>query len=468
MINIKEKWPEILDFLKTEYEIQDAPFKTFILPLEIHSFDDENINLIFTGDSGNSGLIYINKRYYDFIVLAISAITGIEYNLNIYLPGSIEEKEEKTEIFSENKEQINITLEKRIEESNLDKKYTFETFVVGNNAVAQATSLAVADSPGEAYNPLFIYGGVGLGKTHLIQSIGNFVLNANPKSKVLYTTTESFTNEVIDLLGRQRTNQDDIINFRKKYRNVDVLLIDDIQFISKKDRTQEEIFNTINELLLKHKQIVFTSDRKPEEIEDIADRLTSRFKQGLTVDIQNPDYETRMAILKKHATSHGIVITDNMDDEENVKKLDALDYIATNFTSNVRELEGSLNNVIAFAKISNTPITKEFAKETLKVDNIENKITCDSIISIVAEHFQTTVSDICSPKRSSDIAHPRQICTYLCRIYTDEKLETIAKSLNRLNHATVSHGYEKIKKEIDKDPSLKSTIEVLKKKINPV
>ena len=183
------------------------------------------------------------------------------------------------------------------------------------------------------------------------QSIGNFVLKSDPKAKVLYTTTESFTNEVIDLLGKQKKNQDEIIEFRNKYRNVDVLLIDDIQFISGKERTQEEIFNIFNELFLKHKQIVFTSDRKPNEIEDIADRLTTRFQQGITVDIQSPDYETRMAILRKHALSQGIKVTDDREDFENNNILEALDYIATNFVTNVRELEGSLNNVIAFSKI---------------------------------------------------------------------------------------------------------------------
>ncbi len=466
MIDINEKWPEILDFLKTEYEIQEVAFQTFILPLKVHSFDDKNITLVFTGGSGIGGLSYVNKRYYDFIVLAISIITGEEYNVNIYLPGNVEKSYTNTE--NDTSENLaDIELEQRIKDANLDKRFTFESFVVGNNAVAQATSLAVADSPGEAYNPLFIYGGVGLGKTHLMQSIGNFILNNNPTAKVLYTTTESFTNEVIDLLGRQKTNQDDIIEFRKKYRNVDVLLIDDIQFISKKDRTQEEIFNTINELLLKHKQIVFTSDRKPEEIEDIADRLTSRFQQGLTVDILNPDYETRMAILKKYANTKGVKVTDDMEDPENVNIIEALDYIATNFVSNVRELEGSLNNVIAFSKISNKPISKEFAIETLKVDNADKKITCESIIDTVAEHFQISVADICSQKRSSEISFPRQICMYLCRIYTDEKLETIGNYLHKKNHATISYGYNEIKKAIETDASIKATIDVLKKKIDP-
>ena len=463
---LEKKWPEILDFLKNEYGIQDIAFGTFILPLNVKSYKDGLVTLVFTGNSGSSGLQYINKRYFDFLKVSISVVLGEEVDLQIILPGDFSDDAEETEsISSINSEDI--LLEKRILESHLDKKYTFDSFVVGNNAVAQATSLAVADAPGEIHNPLFIYGGVGLGKTHLMQSIGNYVLKANSKAKVLYTTTESFTNEVIDLLGRQKKNQDEIIEFRKKYRNVDVLLIDDIQFISGKERTQEEIFNIFNELFLKHKQIVFTSDRKPNEIEDIADRLTTRFQQGLTVDIQSPDYETRMAILKNHAISQGIKVTDDKDDFENNNILEALDYIATNFITNVRELEGSLNNVITFSKINRVPITKQFAIDTLKVDNSEEKVTCQTIINTVAEHFQISAADICSTKRSNDISFPRQICMYLCRVYTDEKLETIAKYLKKKNHATVSYGYNEIKKSIETDPSIKSTIDILKKKINP-
>ncbi|EKC44169.1 chromosomal replication initiator protein DnaA, partial [human gut metagenome] len=220
-------------------------------------------------------------------------------------------------------------------------------------------------------NPLFIYGGVGLGKTHLIQSIGNFVLKNNPSAKVLYTTSESFTNEVIDLLRKKKTNQEEIIEFRKKYRSVDVLLIDDIQFISGRDRTQEEIFNIFNDLFMKHKQIVLTSDKKPKDMEGIAERLISRFEQGLTVDIQNPDYETRMAILKKKAETSGYNIDEGV-----------LQYIANHFVSNVRELEGSLTRVITFSKISHSPITVDFAAGVLQelvAPNQENAITCEYI-----------------------------------------------------------------------------------------
>lgn len=460
MDNLKEKWQEILDFFKQEYDIADVSFKTWILPLKVKSFENNMVTLIFPGDSGKTGLQYINKKYLSLLKISIAETLNQEIELQIVLPDDEEnnENEESSKISSISKEEI--SLENRISESNLNKKYTFDSFVVGsNNNIAQVTSLAVAESPGEIYNPLFIYGGVGLGKTHLIQSIGNFVLKNNPSAKVLYTTSESFTNEVIDLLGVNKRSQEEIIEFRKKYRNVDVLLIDDIQFISGRDRTQEEIFNIFNELFMKHKQIVITSDKKPKDMEDIAERLIGRFEQGLTVDIQNPDYETRMAILKKKSQMAGCEIDESV-----------LQYIANHFVSNVRELEGSLTRVIAFSKISHDPITVDFASDVLKElvsPNKEDKITCDYIINIVADHFQISPSDICSKKKSRDVAHPRQICMYLCRLFTDEKLETIAHILKKDNHATISYGYDKIKKEIETDPSTKNLIEVLKKKINP-
>ena len=383
-----------------------------------------------------------------------------ELELQIILPNETMSKieDESSKISSVNQEDI--SLENRILDANLNKKYTFDSFVVGsNNNIAQVTSLAVAESPGDVYNPLFIYGGVGLGKTHLIQSIGNFVLKNNPSAKVLYTTSESFTNEVIDLLRKKKTNQEEIIEFRKKYRSVDVLLIDDIQFISGRDRTQEEIFNIFNDLFMKHKQIVLTSDKKPKDMEGIAERLISRFEQGLTVDIQNPDYETRMAILKKKAETSGYNIDEGV-----------LQYIANHFVSNVRELEGSLTRVITFSKISHSPITVDFASGVLQelvAPNQENAITCEYIINIVADHFQISPTDICSKKKSREFAYPRQICMYLCRVFTDEKLETIGAALKKTNHATVSYGYDKIKSEIETDSKTRDLIDVLKKKINP-
>ncbi len=456
---IKEKWPEILDFLKLEFDITDVSFKTWILPLKVESYENNVLTLIFPGETKNTGLNYIQKKYYHFIKIAIEENIDKEIDLVITLPNIEDVEESSTDLMEEHE---NITLENRIMESNLDKKYTFDSFVVGsNNDIAQVTSLAAAESPGEMYNPLFIYGGVGLGKTHLIQSIGNFVLANDPDAKVLYTTCENFTNEVIDLLGnkKNKTSQEDIIEFRQKYRNVDVLLIDDIQFISNKDRTQEEIFNIYNDLFMKHKQIVFTSDRKPKDMEGIEDRLINRFEQGLTVDIHNPDYETRMAILKKKAEFLGYTLDEAV-----------LQFIANNFTANVRELEGSLTRVISFSKIKRTDITLDLAKDALNdliSPNHEEKITCENIIDMVADHYQISVSDICSTKKSKEFTIPRQICMYLCRVYTEDTLDQIALLLKKDNHATVSYGYNKIKKAMEKDPSLKNSIDILKKKISP-
>lgn len=280
--DLKEKWPEILDFFKQEYDIADVSFKTWILPLEVESFDNNMITLVFPGESGKTGLQYINKKYLALLKISIEETLNQELELQIILPNETVSKIEDDSSKISSVSQEDISLENRILDANLNKKYTFDSFVVGsNNNIAQVTSLAVAESPGDVYNPLFIYGGVGLGKTHLIQSIGNFVLKNNPSAKVLYTTSESFTNEVIDLLRKKKTNQEEIIEFRKKYRSVDVLLIDDIQFISGRDRTQEEIFNIFNDLFMKHKQIVLTSDKKPKDMEGIAERLISRDRKSV-------------------------------------------------------------------------------------------------------------------------------------------------------------------------------------------
>lgn len=457
--NLKEKWPEILDFFKQEYDIADVSFKTWILPLKVKSLEGDMITLIFPGESKQTGLQYINKKYLALLKISIEEFFNKEFELQIELPDSDSSEEDNENIISSVSKE-DISLENRILDSNINKNYTFDSFVIGsNNNIAQVTALAVAESPGEMYNPLFIYGGVGLGKTHLIHSIGNFVLKNNPKSNVLYTTSESFTNEVIDLLAGKTTNQDEMIKFRNKYRSVDVLLVDDIQFISNRDRTQEEFFNIFNDLFMKNKQIVITSDRKPKEMEGIADRLINRFEMGLTVDIKNPDYETRMAILKKKAEILGVEVDD-----------DVLQFIANNFVSNVRELEGSLTRVITYSKFKRCPINLEFANDVLKElfsPNQQNKISCEYIIDIVADHFQISTSDICSTKKSNEFAYPRQICMYLCRLYTDEKLSTIASILKKKNHATIKYGYEKIKEEIDNDPTTKNLINILKKKIDP-
>lgn len=448
-----DNWLEILDFFKNEYDISDAGFQTFIEPLQFKSYKDGLITLVFTGPTGAKGINYVNKKYVDFLKVSVFEITKQDVTFKITLP--TDEDSVVDEVVKSNS-----SLDLRIEESNLDPKYTFDTFVVGsNNNAASVTAITVAEAPGEIYNPLYIYGGVGLGKTHILHAIGNYVLKHNKNAKVLYTTSEDFVNEVINLLGRtNKATQEDFQEFRTKYREADVLLIDDIQFFSKKDRCQEELFNIFNELHRRNKQIVITSDRLPREIKDISDRLVNRFEMGLSVDMKNPDYETRMAILKSKASNSPINIPDEV-----------FDYIANNFTSNVRELEGTLNKIDFYAKLNNTSeIDLNFAKSTLKEmipDDSNKKITCEYIIDVVADHYNIPVSDITSRKRSSNIAWPRQICMYLCSKHTDETQESIAYALNKDNHATISYACKKVTKEIKNNKETAMLIEQLEKKI---
>ena len=376
-----------------------------------------------------------------------------------------------------------------LQNANLNPKYTFDSFVVGaNNNLAHAASLAVAESPGEIYNPLFIYGGVGLGKTHLMQSIANFILKNNPKAKILYVTSEKFTNELIDAIRNK--NNISTTEFREKYRNNDVLLIDDIQFIIGKESTQEEFFHTFNALYEAKKQIIISSDRPPKEIETLEERLRSRFEWGLTVDIQPPDYETRMAILRKKEELEGY----NIDNE-------VIKYIASNVKSNIRELEGAFNKVVAYAKLEKKEVTLELAEQALKdivAPNENKQITADYIISMVAEHFNVSTADLCGNKRSSitevtpeliikvvsehfgitpgdivaqkrskELVFARQIAMYLCGNMTNESLQNIGKALGGRDHTTIIHGTKKIVSTLEKDETLRNTIDILKKKINP-
>ena len=345
-----------------------------------------------------------------------------------------------------------------IQNAILKPRYTFDTFVVGaNNALAHAASLAVAESPGEIYNPLFIYGGVGLGKTHLMHSIAHFILKNNPKAKILYVTSEKFTNELIDAIRNK--NNISTTEFREKYRNNDVLLIDDIQFIIGKESTQEEFFHTFNALHEAKKQIIISSDKPPKEIETLEERLRSRFEWGLTVDIQSPDYETRMAILRKKEELEGY----NIDNE-------VIKYIATHIKSNIRELEGALTKIVALSKLNKKEITLELAEEALKdliSPNAVREITPELIINVVADHYKIQPSDITSSKRNKEVVYPRQIVMYLCRHMTNTSLQAIGKELGGKDHTTIIHGADKITAELVDNEALANTIEILKKKISP-
>ena len=326
-----------------------------------------------------------------------------------------------------------------------------------NNKFAHAASLAVAESPAERYNPLFSYGGVGRGKTHLMHSIAHFILKNNPAAKVLYTTSENFTNELIDAIRTK--NNYTITQFREKYRKIDVLLIDDIQFIINKESTQEEFVHTFNYLHENNKQIVISSDKPPKAFTTLEERLRSRFEMGLPVDISSPDYETRMAILRKKEELEGY----NIDNE-------ILKYIATNIKSNIRELEGALTKIIAFSKLYNTQLTMEAAEEALKdliSPNAQKEVTPALIIEVVAEHFGFTTEDLISTKRNREVVYPRQIAMYLCRTMTPTPLQAIGTALGKKDHTTIMHGIQIIEKDLKTDETLASTIEILKKKINP-
>lgn len=448
-----DKWDLILSTFKEEHEIIDVSFKTWIKPLKIYKLDGDVLTLTFSSLDDDSSadersIIYVEKRYLKHLTCTICEVMNKEYS--VIIMSSAEKKEDELK-----KKTSSVSTTNNIATQNLNPNYTFDTFVIGtNNNLAHAASLAVAETPGQIYNPLFIYGGAGLGKTHLMQAIAHFIIASDPSKKVLYVTSETFTNELIESVKTNKNTE-----FRNKYRNIDVLLIDDIQFIIGKVSTQEEFFNTFNDLYLLGKQIVISSDRPPKEMETLPDRLRTRFESGLPVDIQIPTYETKMAIINKKSEALGI------DFPYEVK-----DYVATNITSSIRELEGALTKLSAYSKLSHTPLTAEFAENTLK-DLIspysKKEITPELIIDVVAEHFHIKPEDIISHKRSADIAFPRHIAMYLCRQMTQTPLEAIGKALGGRDHSTILYGSEKIAKETATNETTKSTIDILIKKLNP-
>ncbi|PJJ30330.1 chromosomal replication initiator protein DnaA [Lacrimispora celerecrescens] len=453
---LKEKWDDILFNLKEEHEITDVSFKTWLLPLKVYSVNGEKV-IVTVPDVEFLG--YIRKKYGFLLKITIEEVTGFECSVDFVVENQL--PKEAASAPAGNTlitNTINLVSQSAIITANLNPKYTFDTFVVGaNNNLAHAASLAVAESPGEIYNPLFIYGGVGLGKTHLMHSIGHFILKNNPAAKVLYVTSEKFTNELIDAIRNK--NNFSPTEFREKYRNNDVLLIDDIQFIIGKESTQEEFFHTFNALYEAKKQIIISSDKPPKEIETLEERLRSRFEWGLTVDIQSPDYETRMAILRKKEEMEGY----NIDNE-------VIKYIATNIKSNIRELEGALTKIVALSRLDNKEITVELAEEALKdiiSPNDKREVTPELVIQVVADHYGITPLDISSQKRNKEIVYPRQIVMYLCRDMVGTPLQMIGKYLGGRDHTTIIHGIEKITAEINKNDTLNNTIEILKKKISP-
>ena len=456
MDKVMEKWNEILQMVKEEHGLTDVSFNTWIKPLEVFAIDGNTLYILVPSEQ--MGLSYINKKYYLPLKVAIGEVTGIEYDIQFILPDQAQSLKFKNNDTPQLEPQTPV----KGDHSNLNPNYTFDTFVVGNNnRFAHSASLAVAESPGEAYNPLYIYGGPGLGKTHLMHSIGHFIIDQNPDTKVLYVTSEEFTNEVIESI--RNGNSSAMTKFRDKYRTVDVLMIDDIQFIIGKESTQEEFFHTFNHLHTSGKQIIISSDKPPKDIETLEARLRTRFEWGLIADISSPNYETRMAILQKK------IELDHLE-KYNIPN-DVLEYIATNVKTNIRELEGSLNKLIALYKLNNNEsidiaLAAEALKDIISSDN-KREVTPELILDIVSDHFGVSIADLKGGKRNAEIVFPRQIAMYLIRNMTETSLKAVGVILGGKDHSTIKHGIEKIENELQADETLSNTINIIKKKINP-
>ena len=433
-------WQKTLQLVRNE--ITDVSFDTWIKAIEPISMKGDQLYLCVPNDFTKS---ILESRYTSLIANAVKQVSSRSCFVTFVLTSEADKYMEKPEKADPERNETN---------SLLNPKYTFSTFVIGNsNRFAHAASLAVAESPAKAYNPLFVYGGVGLGKTHLMHAIGHFILSQNKKAKVLYVTSEKFTNELINSI---QTNKN--VEFRNRYRNVDVLLIDDIQFIAGKESTQEEFFHTFNALHEANKQIIMSSDRPPKEIPTLEDRLRSRFEWGLITDIQPPDLETRIAILKKKAELESLEVDD-----------DVLAFIAKRIESNIRELEGALIRIIAYSSLTNSTLDVAVADEALK-DIISNhrpkKITPELIQKVVSEYYQLKVDDLKSKKRNRPIAFPRQIAMYLCREMTDLSLPKIGDLFGGRDHTTVIHACDKIATDMNADLQVKRTLNELIKRIN--
>ncbi|MDK2822994.1 MAG: chromosomal replication initiator protein [Clostridia bacterium] len=438
-------WKETLQLL--EKDLSKPSFETWFKSTELIAYYDDYLIISTPNEFAKD---WLQNRYIDLIKSKLQSLLNHSVNLKFVVA---QQKEEEIQKIKENKVS-NIKNNEDYTGNHLNPKYTFDTFVVGNsNRFAHAASLAVAESVAKAYNPLFIYGGVGLGKTHLMHAIGHYVIETNKNAKVVYVSSEKFTNELIDGIRDDKTT-----DFRNKYRNIDVLLIDDIQFLAKKERTQEEFFHTFNALYEANRQIIISSDRPPKEIPTLEDRLRTRFEWGLITDIQPPDLETRIAILRKKAQMENI----DVDNE-------VMLYIADKIQSNIRELEGALIRVIAYSSLNNNEITLDLAIEALKDIIPANKprpITPELIQEKVSEIFSLKVEELKAKKRTKSVAFPRQIAMYLCRELTDLSLPKIGDIFGGRDHTTVIHACEKISSEMLKDPSIQETINKIKERLH--
>lgn len=438
--SISDLWSKTLK--EIEKKVSKPSFETWLKSTQAHSLEDDLLTVIAPNIFARD---WLENRYSALISEIIHDITGSLLQIRFITP-----QHENTEIEMNEKPKKMPKLvdsDEEVPKTALNQKYTFDTFVIGNgNRFAHAASLAVAEAPAKAYNPLFIYGGVGLGKTHLMQAIGHYVLEHNPSANVVYLSSEKFMNEFINSI---RDNE--AVDFRNKYRNVDILLIDDIQFLAGKEQTQEEFFHTFNTLHENSKQIVISSDRPPKEIPTLEDRLRSRFEWGLITDITPPDLETRIAILRKKAKAERLDIPNEV-----------MIYIANQIDTNIRELEGALIRVVAYSSLVNQDMNAELAAEALK-DIIPSSrpkvITIQAIQQVVSEKYNIKMEDFAAKKRTKSIAFPRQIAMYLSRELTDLSLPKIGEEFGGRDHTTVIHAHDKISKLISTDSHLKQDIE---------
>ena len=440
-IEKEELIAKIKELLKPE--VTKISYDTWIMPLDIRSIDGNHI--VFTANS-EFQKDFIENKYKSLIFNTLRYITNKDWTFYV-VDLTKEDEDDSKDIITNNSNSSPAEIE--MNKSTLNPKYTFETFVVGNNnRFAHAAALAVGNEPAKSYNPLYLYGGVGLGKTHLMHAIGNRILENNSNANVLYVTSEKFTNQLINAI---KDNKNEF--FRNKYRNIDVLLIDDIQFIAGKERVQEEFFHTFNSLYEDGKQIIISSDTPPRDIPFLEDRLKSRFEWGLLADISVPDYETRLAILRKKAQDESIIIDDII-----------LSNIANKIDSNIRELEGVFNKIVARASLTHSPITIELAEKIINEFKYENEkvISCDFIKETIAKYFSISKDDLSSNKRSNDIAFPRQIAMFLCREIANMSYPQIGEDFGGRDHSTVMHACRKIEKEVKEKTNTKLIVDSVK------
>lgn len=445
-------WEDTLTHL--ELNLSSQHFSTWIKPLKLIKIEQD---LVYLEVPNRFVLDWVKDNYSKLIQKILEELSAVNYRLQFNVAGQARDGLSRPDVMPQSNEaavekQQKIPNNALSADINLNRKYTFEEFVSGSsNQFAYAAAMAVANNPATTYNPLFIYGGVGLGKTHLVNAIGNAILKKSPEMRICYYTSEKFMNELINSLRYNRMDE-----FRNKFRSMDVILIDDIQFIAGKERTQEEFFHTFNALYESHKQIIVTSDKFPKDIPGLEERLRSRFEWGLIADIQPPDVETKLAILKMKAEQNSIRLPEEV----------AL-FLANSVCSNVRELEGYLIRIGAFASLTSTPVSLEMARDVLKDILVERnkELTVEEILKRVSSHYNIKISDIKSPKRLKAVVLPRQIAMYLSRQLTSSSYPEIGERFGGKDHSTIIHAIRKIEKLIEEDFQLRSTIENLKKEL---